>query len=818
MSIDLSISLRQSTSAVRRQRTTPQRSCIAAAAIMTIAGAALLNAGSAYAAEVPAAGKAAQVAYQLPALPLADALAAIERDFHVSVEVDKAQLAGHRSQPVVGLHTAASAVAAALAGTELSVGVLPDGRLKVAQISTLDRVVVVGAKRNQAEVSFKADYSSTTARNGVSLQETPAGVTVVTSKVIESQQATSVLDVLNNVSSVVVTPSSQGPAGLSIRGFGNAPLLSDGTSATAYSTVTIPSLPAVAVIERLEVLKGPQAILAGAGVLGGAVNVVTKKPQEDPIHTVSLQRTVRDGNLLTADFSNAVLADDKRLSYRLISSASTERKSASGFDGQHASLLAPSLRWKDRATDLTVSYTNSRERSAPNRWTSSVDGVIQPEPKILPGNASDGADLSSNKFQIDLDQKLPWGLTLVSRLQRATNTQNLHLNMPLFLADPSTQTFGMMPSSNEARSTTTSGDHYLRLQKFTGPVEHKLAFGMSHIKTASQVTNFVKPDMQMVSLADPATTFQPMKNQEVDSADSGSYRQRGTYVQDFMRWESTSLLVGVRSTKFEADKSYHTAAPGRGPSFVMPGGDSTATSSNIGLLQAINDNLSLYAMTAKGYLPNQGRWCGATPTDPSQLETRMMGTLNKEIGAKLELLNGKLAVTGGLFDLQQTGRPIYVANRDCNMQIDGQRDRGLDIDVQGELSRGLNVIANFTVNNLKGIGNPPVPIDGQPKRQGSVWLQYALPWQQVQGMAVGFGVSSHGSSTAGAAYQPIPTQVPAWTRLDASLFYDVGAWSTTLGIKNLTGKRIYGYSPTPTYIPVINDGREVRLTAKYSFQ
>lgn len=70
--------------------------------------------------------------------------------------------------------------------------------------------IVVTAIRDQAETSFKADRSDTATRNGVSLQETPASVTVITSKVLETQQTQTILDALKNVSSISFVESPQG--------------------------------------------------------------------------------------------------------------------------------------------------------------------------------------------------------------------------------------------------------------------------------------------------------------------------------------------------------------------------------------------------------------------------------------------------------------------------------------------------------------------------------------------------------------------------------------------------------------------------------
>ncbi len=81
---------------------------------------------------------------------------------------------------------------------------------------------------------------------------------------------------------MVVQPATQGASGFNVRGFGtNASTLSNGLSdPNSYKTN-------VAGVERIEVLKGPQALLAGANGLGGTLNIVTKKPTTERIRDVS---------------------------------------------------------------------------------------------------------------------------------------------------------------------------------------------------------------------------------------------------------------------------------------------------------------------------------------------------------------------------------------------------------------------------------------------------------------------------------------------------------------------------------------------------
>jgi len=131
-----------------------------------------------------------------------------------------------------------------------------------------DLVIVTARKRSEA------------------LQDVPQSVQAITAETIERIGATTFADVLARASGVGGTTTSQGSLNLNIRGvqavgeqnFGQAPtgFYIDETPISAAAT--IPDV-ALADLERVEVLRGPQGTLYGEGSLGGTIRVVTRAPQ-----------------------------------------------------------------------------------------------------------------------------------------------------------------------------------------------------------------------------------------------------------------------------------------------------------------------------------------------------------------------------------------------------------------------------------------------------------------------------------------------------------------------------------------------------------
>ena len=115
-----------------------------------------------------------------------------------------------------------------------------------------------------------------TAKSNLTVMENPQPIAIVTHEVIEQQQAKQLGDVLQNVNGLYIT-SSRGNSQDSFGGrgfsFGNDNIFKNG------ARVNSGVFPEVSGLERVEVLKGGNAMLYGNVAAGGVVNLITKKPR-----------------------------------------------------------------------------------------------------------------------------------------------------------------------------------------------------------------------------------------------------------------------------------------------------------------------------------------------------------------------------------------------------------------------------------------------------------------------------------------------------------------------------------------------------------
>jgi iron complex outermembrane recepter protein len=775
------------------------RLALRAVALGTLALMAASGGATAQAVPAEASLTASPQRYALEAGPLSQTLASIAKLSGRPVKFDDALVSGLRSGPVTGSLNARQAVEQALAGTGLQVSESATGSLQVAA-TDLGRVLIL-AKRDQAETSFKADRSDTATRSGANLIDVPASMTIITSKVLETQQATSIDDALRNVSGLVTRENAQGLSSFAVRGFVQTSALVNGVSSPYAAMVDVNG------VERVEVLKGPQAILSGGNSLGGAVNIVTKKPQAETVRELLLQYGSYGDKTVGLDVGGA-LGYDKQLSYRVIGSWAEASHNDAGFDGREKRSLMPQLRWKDAQTDLIVGASIAKQHTPPNRYTFAMDG-IQSEPTMLLGNKDDGFDLDSKRLFYSLEHQLAPSLTLVSRMQRSLDTIDAHLYGPQF---PTSNTrFGFVPSNDVTDYHTSSGDHYLRLSFNTGPLSHKLSTGLNHTQQTLWRDSYEGSLQFVEAYASSPYDFPALNHNTRIQTNSSSSKQRGLFAQDLIEFGDFNLLLSARNTKYEDGPgrisylSYGTASDTDSKSM-------SKTTPGVGLVYKLQPNVSLYASYIEGFVPqfSTSKNCNGGAFDP-------METKNKEIGTKFDLLDHRLAVTVSAFELNQSNRlefeQVYGDETQCYRQRDAAQIRGLELDVQGQIARGWNVVMNYTYNHEKDVEKESAVEAAKPKNAFSLWTTYEFQ-QALKGLGMGLGVKGHSRTRGG--YTSTAVQIPGSGTVDASMFYTAGRWSATLGIKNLFDRTLYGYATSPLYVP-IESGRTAMFTLRTRF-
>ena len=213
--------------------------------------------------------------------------------------------------------------------------------------------VVVTAKAERS--SYQATDSSTATHIAAPLRDIPATVNVVTRAVMRDQNALSLQDTLQNVPGVSFSTGDGQRDQVMIRGFtGITDQFIDGMRDDALYFRDLSNL------ERVDVLKGPAAMLYGRGSAGGLLNRVSKKPVAAPLAETGL--LLGSKGQRRGEFDAGTASADGRVRLRMTGAL----EDSTGFRNQYflqRKAIAPSA-WFDlsphTALLLQVDYLTDR--------------------------------------------------------------------------------------------------------------------------------------------------------------------------------------------------------------------------------------------------------------------------------------------------------------------------------------------------------------------------------------------------------------------------------------------------------------------------
>ncbi len=190
------------------------------------------------------------------------------------------------SPEVNGSVTAEQALMALLVGTGLTHEYISDNMVVVKKYAPGE----VSGKENQEQdsSSFQMEEITVTAtKRETKLQDTAAAITVLGADVIEKRGLVKMDDYLSSIAGVVMMDRGAEGSGISMRGISSDPQRERAAVGVYFDGVPLDGTIGwsggfgdfrMVDIERVEVLKGPQGTLFGAGSMGGAVRIIPKLP------------------------------------------------------------------------------------------------------------------------------------------------------------------------------------------------------------------------------------------------------------------------------------------------------------------------------------------------------------------------------------------------------------------------------------------------------------------------------------------------------------------------------------------------------------
>ncbi|MDH1509565.1 TonB-dependent siderophore receptor [Pseudomonas mosselii] len=563
-------------------------------------------------------------------------------------------------------------------------------------------------------------------------------------------------------------------------------------------------------IERVEVLKGPAAVLYGRGSQGGIVNRVSKAPEHGRRSSIEAQGGSQDLRSLYADLS----ADPSdTLSLRLNLGNEDKNSFRDGIDGNHRQLFAPSMSWQiTPELNWLVQYEYSRYDRTPDRG--------------IPGNPLTGrpADVSRKTTYGDTQRDYinDRAESLRSRLNYELNDQwQLRHTFSLFTLESdfdNTYLTAYRPAAGLVDRQRWQQDLSTRNLYNTVELEgHVETFGLEHtllvgLEMGEQRRNSLLHQgvgVPSVPLQGSTASQQHNGTMRVFSDNHTDVESTGIYLQDQIRLnDQWQLLAGVRFDQFEVD----TTNKLRGISEKQK---DNSFSPRIGVVYTPWQDHSFYASWSKTYSPVGGGLIGITPgaagntnqTDPEQ-------TRQKEIGVKSEWFDQRLSTTLAIYELELYNRRTRDPIIPDLIQLSGlQRSRGIELTATG------NVVGNWYVRGGIGLQDATIVKDNngqQGNRINDVAKRNAslfVTWKPELGWYAETGLTLVGDRYADNQNTVI---LPGYGRWDALAGYRTHDWDVRAALSNITDKTYYSSATSAAQIQV-GDPRSLVVTGTYSF-
>ena len=567
-------------------------------------------------------------------------------------------------------------------------------------------------------------------------------------------------------------------------------------------------------IERVEVLKGPAAVLYGRGSQGGIVNRVSKAPEPGRRSSIEAQGGSEDLRSLYADLS----ADPSdTISLRLNMGNQDNNSFRDGIDGSRQ-LFAPSMSWQ-LTPDLNwlVQYEYSRYNRTPDRGIPGVNG--------RPADVSRSTTYGDTQRDFIDDR----AQSLRSRLNYQLNeTWQLRHTLGLFKLDSefdNTYLTGYNASNNTVTRQRWQQDLNTRnlfnnLEAegdfATWGLEHKLLLGVEFGNQRRDPTLYTAAAVSAggqavpsLDLNNPNRDLQHNGRMVVSSDNHTVVDSRGLYLQDQIRLnDQWQILAGVRFDQFEVE----TTNKVRGLSEKQ---DSTSTSPRLGVVYTPWRDHSFYASWSKTFSPVGGGLIGITPGAPGNSnDTSPELTRQKEIGVKSDWLDQRLTTTLAIYELELYNRRTRDPNNPEITLMSGlQRSRGIELTATG------NLVGNWYVRGGIGLQDATIVKDNNglegnrindvAKRNASLFVTWKpeLGWYAETGLTlVGERYADNQNTTV----------MPGYGRWDALAGFRTHDWDVRAALSNITDKTYYSSATSAAQIQ-IGDPRSLVVTGTYSF-
>lgn len=784
--------------------------------------------------------------WNIPAGPLAPALDLFARQAGVSLSYDASRVANQSTRGVSGSLDASQALSTLLQGSELQVQQQgPNAYLLIPRVEARGALelggISVSGQGLGAITEGSGSYTTgalTIGKGEHSLRETPQSVTVMTRKLMDDLNLTTIDEVMKKTPGITVYDSPMGGKYFYSRGFqmlgqyqyDGVPLDLGNNYVQADSFSSDMSF-----YDRVEVQRGAAGMMKGSGGTVGAVNFVRKRGSATPHTEITLSAGSWDnyrGQIDTGGPLNdsgtlrgrAVVAQqDRQYFYDQAERQDQVFYGALDYDLTAATTLGIGVAYEDidanpcwhglprynDGSDLKLSRSTCLG-AAWNDWQSHKTTVF--------------TDL---KHQLSDD----WALKVAGVYSK--NTQDMKYAFSEGTVAPGTTPAMTMYSGLFDYDQVDYGfDAYLDGHFDAFGQQHELTVGANASRSRKddlyllvQLPQTQNPFSPNAHIPEPADSYYYSNSYSGGPVDSTT-TQYGAYSTLRLKLaDPLTLVLGSRVSWYHSDSDSYTIRWNYSePSESAESGQVTPFAA---VLYDLNDNLTAYASYSDIFTPQgQYRAAGGGSLKP------MIGA-SYELGIKGEWLQGRLNTAFNLFrtirkDQAQTDYSTDVSLDPSCVSPDGYcyvnagkvRAQGFEAEVSGELIDRLQVLAGYTYTQTKTLDNIDSDSEGTvfnsyvPRHLLRVWGDYNLSGP-LERFSIGAGVEAQSDNYRLNGNGTIKSTQAGYALWNGRIGYRIDdTWSLALNGNNLFDRGYYRSIGTQSFGNYYGEPRNFTLTLK----
>ncbi len=609
---------------------------------------------------------------------------------------------------------------------------------------------------------YVASNSVTATKTDTPLLDIPQTINVVTREQLEDQAHHSLADVLRYVPGTTVGQGEGNRDQITLRGQNTtADFFLDGVRDDVQYYRGLYN------IERVEILKGPYALIFGRGGGGGIINRVQKSPQIEAFYAGQASINSFGAHDVSADL-NSPLND---MAAVRLNAVYEHLDSHRDFVGGERYAWNPYVAFKlGENWNLGLSYEYVNDDRTTDRGIPSIaTGAGQPNRPISGYRDQffgvpvvNRTKLEAHVAKLRLDGQIANNLSFSSTLLYG-DYDKIYVNV--FANGAATAQNGAVALSSY--SDPTKRENFIAQGNLvwdvnTGPLAHKILIGAEYgdQKSANRRLNgtLSSATLNLANPVFPAVAFNILNRDTVSDVEFFS-----AYVQDQISiGEHIDVVAGLRYDSFDIEGIDLFPAVDR--PFARK---DDKISPRLGLIFKPRENVSLYGSYSQSFLPRSGDQFLALSVTQENLAPEKF--TNYELGAKWDI-RPNLNVTLALFQLDRSNATTPdPANPLASINVGKTRTKGVELSVAGRITPEWQVHGGYSYQDAALAGNDSVRLGQVPKHQASLWNRYDF----TDSLGVGVGIIHQSNQFAAIRTTATTTKLPAFTRVDAALYYDI---------------------------------------------